>query len=294
MTHEYGIQRSHPPTDEMGDFTSGLLWFLKGFIYPCGSGSFYQAASKKRLIVVVLFFVVFAFVLTCINTVRIGLAMKDVENDIEMAYESGDFPTITIENGIAHVNGPQPLILAEEARTIIAVDTTGVIREIDTRAYSQGILLTRTELHMVNEDGYQTMPLIDLQEIFGNPIVIDEDQILNLWGRAALLIPLVASVGIFIWNSLVRFAYIALLGIAVWGILSIKQQGISYSPVLITGIYANVPTVYLQFMLGQVGIGFCGLYTILLIIIWVIALSVVLKDTGQAGGAEASGVVTAI
>lgn len=288
MTHEFGIQDSQPATDEMSDFGSGLLWFLKGFIYPCGSGSFYQAASKKRLIIPVLFFVVFAFVLTSITAVQLNLAMKDVENDIEMTYESGDFPTITIENGIAYVNGPQPLILAEEARTIIAVDTTGVIKEIDTRAYSQGILLTRTELHMLNEDGYQTMQLIDFQEIFGNPIVIDEDQILDLWGTASLLIPLVASVGLFIWNSLLRFAYIALLGIIVWGILSIRQQGINFSPVLITGIYASVPTIYLQYVLKQVGIGFFGLYTILLIVIWAFALRVVLKDIGPLGGTEAA------
>lgn len=288
MTHEFGIQDSQPATDEMSDFGSGLLWFLKGFIYPCGSGSFYQAASKKRLIIPVLFFVVFAFVLTSITAVQLNLAMKDVENDIEMTYESGDFPTITIENGIAYVNGPQPLILAEEARTIIAVDTTGVIKEIDTRAYSQGILLTRTELHMLNEDGYQTMQLIDFQEIFGNPIVIDEDQILDLWGTASLLIPLVASVGLFIWNSLLRFAYIALLGIIVWGILSIRQKGINFSPVLITGIYASVPTIYLQYVLKQVGIGFFGLYTILLIVIWAFALRVVLKDIGQLGGTEAA------
>ena len=288
MTHEFGIQDSQPATDEMSDFGSGLLWFLKGFIYPCGSGSFYQAASKKRLIIPVLFFVVFAFVLTSITAVQLNLAMKDVENDIEMTYESGDFPTITIENGIAYVNGPQPLILAEEARTIIAVDTTGVIKEIDTRAYSQGILLTRTELHMLNEDGYQTMQLIDFQEIFGNPIVIDEDQILDLWGTASLLIPLVASVGLFIWNSLLRFAYIALLGIIVWGILSIRQKGINFSPVLITGIYASVPTIYLQYVLKQVGIGFFGLYTILLIVIWAFALRVVLKDIGPLGGTEAA------
>lgn len=139
---------------------------------------------------------------------------------------------------------------------------------------------------MLNEDGYQTIPLIDLQEIFGNPIVIDEDQILDLWGTASLLIPLVASVGIFVWNSLLRFAYILLLGIVVWGVLSIKQQGINFSPVLITGIYASVPTIYLQYALKQVGIGFFGLYTIPLIVLWAFALRVVLKDIRQLDGAE--------
>lgn len=110
MTDEFGIQGLQPATDEINDFGSSLLWFLKGFIYPCGSGSFYKAASKKRLIIPVLFFIVFAFVLTSITAVQLSLAMKDVENDIEMTYESGEFPAITIENGIAYVDGPQPLI----------------------------------------------------------------------------------------------------------------------------------------------------------------------------------------
>jgi len=152
------------------------------------------------------------------------------------------------------------------------------MKEIDTQSYSQGFLLTRTELHIVSEDGYQVFPLIDLHESFGNPIVIDKDQALSLWKTVSAWITILALVGIFIWNSLVRFTYITLIGLIIWGIVSIKKKGVGFSPILIVGIYANVPVIYLISILKLVNFRFFTLYTMLLVAIWVIIVWVVLKD----------------
>lgn len=258
-------------------FGSGLLWLLKGFVFPCWSRTFYKKAIEKKVIIAVVFFLMFAFVQTSVTAIQVAIAMKSVGSEISAAYESGEFPTITIKDGIASADGTQPYVFASQ-RDVIAIDTTGKTREIDTKAYSRGLLLTRTEIHFVNEDGYQVLPLADLHESFGNPILIDKTQVLDLWQKIALGINLIATIGVFLWNSLVRFAYIALLGLVVWGIVSIKRQGTGFGFILITSIYANVPATYILFILKKIGVSFFSLYTLLLIIIWTIVLYVVLKQ----------------
>ena len=272
------LQPTGNESEENGDFLSWLIFIAKGFIFPCFSPSFYKAASKKKLISPVVFFLLFAIVLTVVGTFQVVDTMGVIGNEIQGAYERGEFPTITIKDGIAQVDGPQPLIF-EQDRTLAAIDTTGGMIEIDTRLYSQGILLTRTELHLVNEDGYQVFPLIDLHEGFGNPIIIDKTQALTLWSTISLWINILAFVGILIWNSLIRFIYIVLLGLIIWGFVTIKRKGMGFNPILITGIYANVPVVYLNSILKLVNITFCCLYPMLLVLIWVLALWVVLRNT---------------
>ncbi|MBW8009622.1 MAG: DUF1189 domain-containing protein [Chloroflexi bacterium] len=272
------LQTTGYENEENGGCSSWLIFTAKGFIFPCGSASFYKTASKKYLISAVVFFLLFAIVITSVSTLQVFVAMSGIGDEIQGTYDRGEFPTIVIEDGIAQVDGPQPLIF-EENRNIFAIDTTGGMKEIDTRSYSQGILLTRTEIHLVNEDGYEVFPLIDLNEGFGNPIVVDKAQALTLWKTISLWTTILAFLAILIWNSLIRFVYIMLLGLVIWGIVSIKQKGIAFSPILITGIYANVPVIYLRFTLKLVNISFFCLYTILLVAIWVLVLRVVLRNT---------------
>lgn len=59
-----------------------------------------------------------------------------------------------------------------------------------------------------------------------------------------------------------------------------------YGPILTIGIYALVPAVYISFLLGLIGISFCGFQTGLLLVIWVVVARVALKD-GTARGASA-------
>jgi len=258
-------------------FVSSMLWLLKGFVFPCWSRTFYKKATEKKVITAVVFFLIFAFVQTSVSAIQVAIAMKSVGSEISRAYESGEFPTITIKDGIASVDGTEPYIFSSQ-RDVVAIDTTGNTQEIDTKAYSRGLLLTRTEIHFVNEDGYQVLPLADLHASFGNPILIDKTQVLDLWQKVALAINLIATIGVFVWNSLVKFAYIALLGMVVWGIISIKRRGTGFGIILITGIYANVPTLYINFILKKLGVSFFSLYTLLLIIVWAIALRFVLKE----------------
>ena len=280
------LTRPHANMDQ--DFRSGVIWIFKGFLYPCWSWEFYKQAISKRTIVAVLFIFLFAFAQSSVATIRVALIMNNVGNEIKLAYESGKFPNIIIEDGFAKVDGNDPYVFSDN-RQFLAIDTTGSILEIDTRAYSQGFLLTETDIHLVDEDGYQILPLTDLHAAFGNPIVIDKSQVIAFWDRAALVIDLVVFIGIFIWTSLVRFAFVALLGLIVWGIVSLIRQGTGFSPILITGIYANVLTTYMSYILKQIGFSFWGFNSILLIVIWSIVLRFVFKaDNGDRTVAKAS------
>jgi hypothetical protein len=269
------IQNSQ--NEKHNGFGSNLIWLLKGFLFPCWSREFYKKASERRVIVAVAFLFIFAIAQTSVTAIQVAIAMNDAGYEIKQAYKKGVIPSIVIKDGLANVDGSQPYIF-EDKRQFIAIDTTGGIREINTSEYSEGMLLTRSELHFVNEDGYRVFQLADLNETFGNPIVLDKAHVLEIWNKASLAIDLVAFIGVFIWNSIVRLAYVVLIGLVVWGIVSIKRQGIGFSPILITGIYAIVPTTYLMFVLKQIGIGFFSLYTILFIVIWIIALSFVLES----------------
>ncbi len=268
---------SVPPADgSPGGLAQEILWLLKGFVYPCWSREYYRGAAQRRMIAAIAFLVLFAFVQTAVTTIRVAVGMNRAGGEIRAAYERGEFPNIRIDNGVATVEGRQPLIFSDQ-RQFFAIDTTGAIEEIDTRSFSEGFLLTRTEIHFVNEDGYQVFDLAVLHDVFGNPIVLDRDRVLDLWAMTSLGIGLLTFIGVFLWNSIVRFAYIALLGLVIWGVVSIFRQGVGFSPVLITGIYATVPTVYIVALLKQVGVGFFSFFSLLLIVIWAVALLYVLK-----------------
>ena len=264
--------------DKQDGFVTELIWILKGFLYPCWSGSFYQATARRRIILAFVFFLLFAFLLTSISTIRIALSLSEFESEIEVAFDRGEFPTITIRDGIALVDGPQPFVIVDEGRSFFAIDTSGKYQEIDLSRYSEGFLLTRTSLHVLDDREYQQVPLDELNEVFGNPIVLDESQVLQIWDTVALFINWIVFLGLSLWNSLIRFAHIALTGLAIWGIVSIKRSGTSFGPILITGIYANVPAIYGHFLLAQIGFAFLGLYSILLILIWAIALRAVFAE----------------
>lgn len=253
-----------------------LVWFLKGFVNPIWSRVYYREASRKRVITALLFLCLFAFVQTSITTIKVAWNMSKFGREIEVSYEKGDVPLIVIENGIATASGGGEFIY-EQNRQIVAIDTNGQMETIDTHFYSEGFLLTQTDLHFLNEDGYQTIPLTSLNEIFGNPILLDAEHVLGLWNKLSVIIDLVVLVGAFLWHSMIRFFYTAILGLIIWGAVSIKNKDIPYGKILIPGIYANIPTIYLVFVLKQINFNFLFLHTIILVIIWSVALRAVIK-----------------
>ena len=196
------------------------------------------------------------------------------------------FPEIVIENGIATVRARQPLILMEGDGSVVILDTSGTYQSIDTSRYSQGFLLTRTSLHAYSDGDYQVVQLADLNSAFSNPIVISRDTALDFWRSFTSIFSVVAFIGIGLWNLVIRFMWLTFLAVLVWGVLSAFNMRSDYGPVLTVGIYALVPATYISFLLGLIGISFCGFQSGLLLVIWAIVARLVLK-TETASGAPA-------
>ena len=254
-----------------------LAWLGRGFFQPLYSLQFYRSATQKSLIDAILFFVAFGTLQTIISAFILTRMLGSVADDIQQAFASGEFPEIVIENGLATVRGRQPLILLEEEGTIVILDTTGAYQSIDTSRYSQGFLLTRDSLHAYSEGEYQVIQLRDLNSAFSNPIVINREAALDFWSSLTAIFSLTAFIGIGLWNLVVRFMWLTFLAVVVWGILSAFNIRSEYGPVLTVGIYALVPAVYLSFLLGLIGISFCGFQTGLLLVAWVLVARAVLK-----------------
>jgi len=271
---------SSPLNDEANrgkaSFLEHLIWLLKGFVYPLWSRPYYKEAASKKMGAALVFLLVFGILQSLVTTTSIVNSLNQFGQEIDAAYLDGDIPDITIENGIATVSGSGRYII-ESDRQIIAVDTTGAMQEIDTNLFSEGFLLTRDEFHMVNEDGYQVLPLSDLNATFGNPIILNADSVTGLWSTFATVIGIFVLGGGALFFSLGRFLYLALLGLLVWGAVSISNKNVEFSKILITGIYANVPTTYLMIILRNLGLSFFGMRGMILFVIWGIAIAFVLK-----------------
>ena len=135
----------------------------------------------------------------------------------------------------------------------------------------------RNSLHVYSDGEYQVVQLADLNGAFGNPIVINRDTALDFWRSFTSIFSVAAFIGIGLWNLVIRLMWLIFLAVLVWGLLSAFNMQSDYVQVLTIGIYALVPAVYISFLLGLIGISFCGFQTGLLLVIWVVVARMGLK-----------------
>jgi hypothetical protein len=250
------------------------LGFGAGLVLPWFSWRFYRRAVRRRLIFAVFFFIFFELAITIFTTIGVGKELFSVTAQVRSVFESGRVPEITIRDGIASVDAPQPFVIFDEQDTAVILDTMGTITELDRTRFTQGFLLTRTSLHLLNKSGrYQELPLSMLHELFGtNPILINAVTAPRYWAGFSAIATILVLVGLVLWNVLGRFIGLLTLGMLLWGLAALVRSGTGFSPVLITGLYAMVPATYLYYLLGLAGVKFFGLHALLLILAWVIAL----------------------
>jgi hypothetical protein len=285
MTNENTIPETPVEKQNMNSGCLGQLgWFLSGAILPMGSFSYYRQAVQRKVGSAILFFVVFTLVLSTLSTASVAVNMFSVIGSIREAYANGDIPEITISHGIAEVKGEQPRILvndrSRENSVFVAVDTTGEITKIDSSKYRQGFLLTRTELHMLNpQNGYQVLSLSQLHEIFNKDvIVIDANTVSQAWGIIAVFVVIFAFIFIALWFIVVRLMIISMIALILWGIVTLIKPNTGFGPIIITGLYAIVPAIYLSHLFSRSHISFPGLQTFFLLVFWSIGLLVSLTD----------------
>ena len=250
-----------------------------------GSFAYYRKATQKSVGSAILFFIIFTLVISAISTISFGLTMFSVIEGIQKAYEDGDVPEINITRGVAEVNGPQPFILFDDTdsnsqTTLIAADTTGKIKEIDTNRFDQGFLLTENELHVLNrQNGYQTLPLSELHTAFQrDPIIINAQTVSQAWGVMSTILVILVFIFLALWHVVVRLMIISMVALILWGIVSLLKPNTGFGPIIITGLYAIVPAIYLSYLFSRSGFGLPGMQTFFLLLFWIIGLVVNLTD----------------
>jgi len=262
------------------NYLGQLGWFLSGTVLPMGSLSYYRKAAQKRVGSAILFFVVFTVAISTLASIALALSTFSFSSSIQKAYADGTIPEISISHGIASVNGDQPAILLNDRDAsgqyiLVAVDTTGEIKEIDTDRFSQGFLLTRTELHMVTpQNGYQTLPLSELNLMFEkDPLIINAQTVSQAWMVMALAFVVLAFIFLVLWNTVIRLMIIAVIALMFWGIVTLVKPNTDFGPVIITGLYAIVPAIYLSHLFSRSNFSFPGIQTFFLLVFWVVGLS---------------------
>jgi len=260
---------------------SELSWLGIGFVLPCASLTFYRLATRRKVISAILFFIIFTGVIAGLVTLSFGKVMFGSGFDIKQSFEAGDFPVITIKDGVATVDGPQPLVLVDQEGTAVIIDTSGQYIQLDRSRYYQGFLLTETSLQMLSRGRYQELPLNELNEMLGkNPIVINADTVSNFWTFFSVIMTVVVFLALIIWNTVIRFMFITAIGVLLWGLISMFRPNTNFSVILIASLYALVPAVYADYLLGLIGINFIGLHTFLLLVFWGFALTTILSKKG--------------
>lgn len=256
-----------------------IQWFVRGLVQPIYSLPFYRSGLKKGLGWAICFFLFFSLMQTAYTTLRFATGISEVPQDLEEIESSGELRSVTIENGIASVDGTQPWIVSDE-RSFIGIDITGEISKIDRSRFDNGILLTKTSLQVLNPGGeYQEYELRDINATFGDPIVIDEDTMNKAWKVFSSVMLIVVGGGSFIWNFAVRLVYLAVIAAIMWGIAQTWRKDAEYRDVLVTGIYVSVPVIYLYWLINLLSPVCLCVHTMILFVGWTIVLRFVLPPT---------------
>lgn len=245
--------------------------YLAGPVLPICSPSFYRHAAKHAAFAAFFFFVLFSLVVTIVQSARVTADFGDARQAIDEAFASGRIPEVTIDNGVATVNAPQPFVAVDDGRALIVLDTTGVYtgRELLDGGYETGLILTRDAIYSFDDQGRFTQAsLRELDLIVPFPIHFNA----GLLKRFVDLAQVLVFGGLLIWHTVLGPLYIILLGLGVWAVTGIAKKKVTFGAVLTTGFYAAVPAMYAQYLLTRIGVDAFLLFTLLLLITWTVGL----------------------
>jgi hypothetical protein len=281
MTAPTPIPEPTVPSSEL----SPVAWIAAGFVMPCFSPDYYRRGVRRGSGLAIGFFMVFALAVTLVQTLRVGASLASAGGDLQRAFVEGRVPTLTIQGGVASSEPARPFIITDESGMLVAIDTTGAMRSIDRTRYAQGVLLTRTEVHLLNNGEYQIVPIIQAQQLLqADPIILDAPGVAALWQRLTMWVTGIVLGVMLLVNLLVWFLYIAILTALVRLLVGVLGWHGGYAEAISVGLYAVVPAVYLAYLLGLLGFSFTGLQSLLQI---AIMLVVFLTGAGQTSQPEA-------
>jgi hypothetical protein len=246
------------------------LWQLwgAGLVLSGCSPSFYYHAARRHVMTAVLFFMLFGLILAGVVTGQVVYAMRPFREEVNAVFVEGKIPPITIANGEATVHGPEPFVAVDDGRNLVVFDTTGQYTGEELDDYQSGLVLTKTKLVSIDDQGnVQTTPF-NLPFLRQRTIQINArlvQQILNGVQVSVFL-------GLTFWHVGVGLLYLGSLALIIWAVATQVKPGIGLGSVLTTGLYAAVPATYAHYLLDRVDIDFLGLFSLLLLAGWAVSL----------------------
>lgn len=223
-----------------------------------------------RVFTAVAFFLVFGLILAGLNTLHVVHVMQPARAEIDAAFASGRFPAITLDDGIATVHGPEPFVVVDQRDALVVFDTTGRYTGIELLEgnYDSGVILTRDAVYSLDDEGnLNSVRLPELNALLGGPIRIDA----ALAQAISSVVQGLVFIGLAFWHVVMRFVYVAMVALAVWGVATIVRGtaatgSVAFAPVWATGLFATVAAVYGDYLLNRLGVDLFGRFTLLLLL----------------------------
>lgn len=269
-----------PPVSTKSPDDSGLLalWGAAP-VLAAFSPTLYRRVARHSVLSAIGYLVIVGTVLSIVQSIVVFTNLSEVSREIPGIFERGEIPEITITDGVAEVSGPQPFVVLDQNGQLFVIDTTGVYTTIDRSRYYQGIILTRTDIVVLNQAQLQTVPLTEFQAMVNqNPLVINGDTLTTFWNGFSAIFGIASLLSLIVWHTLVRLTYIVMLGLLMWGVAAIVKRGTGFNVVLIAGIFASIPPLLIRWLFKSVGFQFPGFYTLMFVPLWGLALAFVLMD----------------
>lgn len=207
--------------------------------------SIYKEVISERASFAVRYILWLVFFSTIILSVRASFDFFRLLNQ-SAEWAKAKIPTITIKQGQASSDVPQPYTAQEREFTFI-LDTTGSTSKIDA---PRGLLVAKDKI-IYKESQFQTREY-SLSNI---PHLIFDANLIDKWKKvaSALALPIVA-VGIFLWNCLARFLQVFYFSLFSMLINKARHINLGYSALFNIGAYAITPAVILGLIVNVVGV----------------------------------------
>lgn len=252
-----------------------LLFYASALVLPCMSPSFYYHASKRKLAHAIVFLLAFGMILASVKMLSIAGAMQTVRRSVTDLFASTRVPSITISEGYAKIDSPQPVVLADSQEMLIVLDSTGAYDgdELRTGRPNGGLIVSRDQVTLLNEQGETLIiPFSGLKRWPWFNLRIDA----SVAARLVLVTQLILFVGWALWFTWIRLMYLGLLATLVSALSSLSNRHIDISTLLITGIFATVPATYMSHLFEQMGGALYGRFTLFLMLAWATGLVAVI------------------
>jgi hypothetical protein len=177
--------------------------------------------------------------LTVVIAGGVGRFLDGVERHVDK------IPTITLGNGEASVDVPQPWLLEigrrdDGTRVVLIIDTTGTWS--DFRSDQVGLFLARRHL-LVRPDSEARSHAVPLR-YFGNRTIGPE--LARRWiARARWVVPAAVAAILFVWGLVAKTAQALLLTIVASMAAGSRRRALHFSSLFTIAVYALTPAVVL-------------------------------------------------